>query len=383
MMDDSFKTVYVTIKPEDIEDGESAALVARHIMRKTMPKKDNDDSADLLSLDEIPWLDMFTASMGDLGKSLDNKSRGVATRAKPRAVVKSSSARENRKKNQLDQKKLDFFRLLNKVKSENDWDAEAVIGMLDETPVLAKKKYLFSAFKEPVMALHYMCAFNAPMECVKKCYRQHPDALHDASPSLGTPLHYACHYNVSNRIVRYLASRDLPALVVVNRGKRTPLHTAVAQQSDTDLVVLLTEACPEAAAIMDKDNMTPLDLAVSLPNPNLAVVEDLTEVNPLAIASALPKAILNDAVEYKILKDMMLSNPKALCTPDKNKDLPLHNLVKANRSYKEIKFCMLKYPQATHATNGQGMTPFGLAKSMQLDDDLIDLLKPNDDYLFG
>lgn len=375
--EDEFKTVYVTIQPSEID-------TTKPLRFSTMDKNANKEEGDTeLEFDEIPWLDMssnmldFSASMGDLSKKFSKRT------TKPPGIKKSASDRQHRTKdNEKQKKKLDFFRLLNGVKSPQDWNAAAVLEMLEETPSLAKKKYLFAAFQEPVMALHCLCALNAPIECVKKCFKLYTNALHDASPSIGTPLHYACYYNASSRIVRYLASRDRSALKIVNRGKRTPLHTAVAQHSNAELVVLLTEACPDATTMTDKDDMTPLDLAVSIPNPDLVVVEDLTEVNPTAISHSLHKAIMNDTVGIDILKDMMMSNPKALSTRDKNKNLPLHLMVKTKRSYKEMKLCMKHHPKATHEANGEGMTPYQLAKSMDIDDAIVDLIQPKDEYLF-
>jgi ankyrin repeat protein len=300
---------------------------------------------------------------------------------------RNSSYHQNSQDDPMKMLKIEFYKLLN-VRDPEDgcsgFNVSKVNKMMDDLPQLCKDKYLFSAFNEPITALHMLCAVDAPLSSIRRCYKHNPNAVYDASSAMGSPLHYACWFNVSTKTIRYIASKDLESLQVKNRAKRTPLHLACLRQADQDLIILLTEACPEAAAMLDKDGMSPLHLACDTEKPRLAVIEDLTEVNPQVLetqAGTGSKTPLHLALErdagLDILKDMILSNPKALKCQDASGNTPLHVACARSASYKELKVLLRKYPKSAQKLNFKGETPIAIAKAKQLGDDILKLLQPH------
>jgi ankyrin repeat protein len=189
----------------------------------------------------------------------------------------------------------------------------------------------------------------------------------------------------------------------------------------SEIVIFLTEKCPAAAKLVDKKGMTPLHLAVSVDDPQLAVVEDLTEVKPEAgvmqakdgswpLWTALPKSnpcilkdlivsnpesakLLDEAtgatvlhraieldVELSIIKDLIKVFPRALEMPDKDGRIPLFAALEAeNPRYDVVKVLVQKYPEAVELTNAEGKTPHELSVLLNLDKEITKFLNPYED----
>jgi hypothetical protein len=85
----------------------------------------------------------------------------------------------------------------------------------------------------------------------------------------------------------------MDALQLPNQAdKHTPLHLAVLYEADSETCFFLTDRCAKAAQAIDKDGNTPLHLACSGEEPELEVIEDLTEVR--AISKACWKVLQNE-----------------------------------------------------------------------------------------
>lgn len=392
-MDESLRTVYFTIQPSELTRGESARDLAKRI------SKERRSSASDLDIDGLPWLDISSSgaldfydprmnqSVNDLFWEEDqtaiSRKKNEAKKKKKEKLARNKAANSKpdvaSKKKELKQK---FFKLLRSVSAGEKLDSKEIISMMNEEPSVTRSKYLLSCFPEPVMALHFLSAFNAPLECIQKCYRLNPEALSDATSSVGTPFHLACNRKVALRVIRYFASQDADALLVVNHTKRTPLHVAVASGADVELVALLTEACPEAAALADIAGRTPLDLAVADREPDIDVIEDLISVYPKALAQgALHSAARNISLGTEILKMLVLKWPKALKTVDDGENTPVHAAVLSKRPYKDLKVMAKKYPKGLHRVNEDGETAFQVAKRLGLSDDVLAVLRPNNDDL--
>lgn len=181
-------------------------------------------------------------------------------------------------------------------------------------------------------------------------------------------------------------------LCKTNRSKRTPLHLACMidvtnnntdSENDTvELIQLLTSACANAAMVVDKEGMTPLHYAVKCTTPNIAIVEDLTEVAPMAglqLSTSVNDphqyipimiAIMNPNTTSNIIQDLIVSCPKVLQMIEPvTGNTPLHMAVQQQRPVTEIKLMIQMYPQALAIKNIKGRTPYKLAKSInkQLD----------------
>lgn len=394
MEDESLRTVYVTINPFQLERGESF----RDASRRLGLEKANSTPG---LLDEVPWLDVSSSTemgfvdagrlhqshgglcfLNDDDSSPGKKAKKETSKKKRQNQLLDSPPKDSKKTEQNNRKKqvkLEMFKLLNAAAGGEKLNSIKLLRLMNEEPACTKSKYLLSSFPEPVRPLHFLSAFNAPLECIQKCYKLNPDALRDSSSSSGTPFHLACNGKVAIKVSRYFASQDADSLLLLNHAKRTPLHMAVLSNADSELVALLTEACPKAAELKDLTGSTPLDLAVSAKEPDIDVIEDLISVYPDAICQgALHSAIANIALSADILKMLMLKRPKCLKYVDDDGNTPFHFAALHKRSYKEIKVMARKYPKGLHKLNGEGETAHKIAKRLGLDSEIISLLRPND-----
>jgi len=416
----AYKTVYLTVDPDEWEKQKNPIrqYVSKALSTDTSgigggsfreggtQGKDASDarlkravrkslSCDMILLDGgVPWQSVVGKEQADALLSKRKASKKAASSGSLGAHTKASAKKKEDKKpkkkeDPSKQAKIAFYKILNAHKPEkghdkDKFDAHEVCKMMDKLPVLAKEKYLFSAFHEPITALHMLCAIDAPLQCIKKCYKHNPDAVHDTSSTIGSPLHYACWFNAGVESVRYIASKDTPALLLRNRAKRTALHLACFRQTDSDLVVLLTAAAPEAAGIQDNHGKTPLHLACAAKHPDLETVEDLTEVCPEALclhddetgATPLHVALANKKCDVDIIKDLVASNNKALKAVDQDGRIPLHVAVENNASIKVIKVLIKKHAKTLAIQNNNGETAHRIAKSMGQEKEILKLLKP-------
>lgn len=416
----TYKTVYVNVDPDEWEKKkdpvrdyvQNTLLSSRNIgadddnkpgtnsesrIRRAVQRSLSCDLA--LPSDCVPWQSVVGGEQADELLKQNRKQEKRAQLKKRHSSLGDFEGKHKReealkgKKKEKDpnrETKIAFFRLLNNPAPEKGccketFDPHKVCKMMDKLHVLAKDKFAFTAFHEPITALHMLCASNAPLQCIKKCYKLNPAALHDTSSALGSPLHYACSYNASVETVRYLASKDTPALLLLNRAKRTALHVAcAAKKPNCDLVVLLTAAAGEAAERQDNHGLTPLHLICSAKRPALEIVEDLTEVGPKAVclqdeergATPLHMVLEKKKCDLDIVKDMIGSNPVVLTVADNYGRLPLHLAVKAEIDAKVIKVMVKKYPGSKSVEAEEGETPYQIARAMHQEKEVLKLLRP-------
>jgi ankyrin repeat protein len=299
-------------------------------------------------------------------------------------------------------------------------DEGRVIALIKEHPDLCQNLYRFEAFpKDLLHPFHMMCAMNASCTLINACYKACEAALFHDDSVLGAPIHYAVTFNAGFELIRWLVKKDLDALQVQNREYMTPLHLACLYEANAETVAFLTDRCAMAALLIDKDGMTPLHLACSVEEPQLAVTEDLTEVNaqacamqskdgstPLTLAMKVgadaavlkdlivsnPQAValsyddrtgtsLHKAIKYgvdlSVLKDLIRADPQALEVPDvKSGNLPVHLAAKCKCNIKVFELLARKYPEGLEQTNKAGQTPTDYAAANKLDDEIVQFLNP-------
>lgn len=149
----------------------------------------------------------------------------------------------------------------------------------------------------------------------------------------------------------------------------------------SEVAVFLTEKCSAAAKLTDTLGMTPLHLAVSVDDPQLAVVEDLTEVKAEAgIIRAKDGSwplwtAINNKVHGSILKDLIVSNPESAKLMDNSTgSTPLHRAVELNLPLSVVKDLIKVYPQALEITNGDDRIPLHVAMECKPTFEVIKLL---------
>lgn len=388
MMGSEFKTVYVTIDPRELAvTNETASEFSRRRVSEIEGSGDKlHESCPVFPLDDIVGLDSprVTKESRDKRKAPSRVNSDKLVDHKGKARTGSSRGASNRSKssNKSDEgadQKIKFFKLLNTkepAKGVSEDKLEKAMAILENVPSISQDKLLFTAFDEPITALHMLCALRAPLQYIRECYKMNPEALHDASSHIGTPLHYACWFNASPKVVRYLVSKDIEAIKIKNRAKRTALHIACLRHGNPEMVILLTEAYPEAAEQKDKAGLLPLDIACASNKPKIAIVEDLTEVYPDAVAEgALHLALANKVVGKDILEDLVVSNPKALKVQDEEGRTPLHIGVMVRRKADDLKLLLSSYPKAKSLKNKKGETPLDLAVSLKRNHHILDLLE--------
>lgn len=391
---ESFKSVYITIQPEEYDVGLERA---KRAIRMCL-------SADLgLPSDAVPWhnavIDGADAILQKLAASKKKAKEEAAKGGPTEKTLANKLKPKKRVATTHQQLKMDFYKLIN-VRDPSDgcsgFNVSKTNKMMEQLPSLTTEKYLFTAFAEPITALHMLCAMDAPLSCIKRCLQHNIAAVDDNSSAIGSPLHYACWFRASTKTVRYICTQvdNVEAVLSMpNRSKRTPLHLACLARAH-HLVPLLTSAGPAATKVTDKDGMTPLHLALTVEKPALSVIEDLTEVCPEACSVQLPAgkcgstplhlAVANPDVGLDILRDLAASHPRALKLLDAAGNTPLHAAVLAAANgvvvgpavEVELKLLLKRHPQAARVKNGKGETPYKMAKAAKLDKDILRMLKP-------
>jgi ankyrin repeat protein len=395
-IEDSVKSIYITIDPNEYDAGMER-------MRRAVRRCKSVDDIGYLDLDDnddflVPWYSVADDQTAVSAiKALQRKASTSPMKARrseeESMAANSSKSTKGKKKSDPHAKiKSDFFQMLNIKDPSNGcsgFNVSKVNKMLDTLPVLACTKYLFGAFTEPVTALHMLCAMDAPLSCIKRCYTHNKAAIYDTSSLLGSPLHYACYYNSNIKIIRYICHQELDnnidaVLCKTNRSKRTPLHLACMISSNKDsnydnveLVQLLTSACANAALVVDKEGMTPLHYAVKCSKPSITIIEDLTEVAPTAGLklstslndqhqyTPLMMALMNPSITTSMVQDLIVCCPKVLQIIEPvTGNTPLHIAVQRQRPLQEIRLMVKIYPKALTIKNTKGRIPYKLAKSL-------------------
>jgi len=177
---------------------------------------------------------------------------------------------------------IQFFHLLNhKPYKRNDkLDQDAIVNMIKEHPDFCQQVFRFEAFhKDLLHPLHMLAAMNADLATLRLCLKHCEAALFYDQTSLGAPLHYAVTFNAAFDTIRWLVKKDSDAVMLPNTAdQHTPLHLAVLFEADAETIFFLTDRCSKAAGLVDSKGNTPLHLACSGEEPELEVIEDLTEV---------------------------------------------------------------------------------------------------------
>jgi ankyrin repeat protein len=318
-----------------------------------------------------------------------------------------------------------FYNLLNrnpKKKKSDKLDEPRVLQFMKEYPDFCSDLFRFEAFHTDLIhPLHMLCALGASPALLRSCLNCSEAALFHDESALGAPIHYALNCRAPFEVVRWLVKKDIDALQIQNDSKgQLPLHVAVSCMATTETVAFLTDRCAAAALQADNDGMTPLHLACSVDKPVLAIVEDLTEVGPQAgeILSKDQETPLLVAIrlqaDHAILKDLIISHPKAACIPDGVGLLPLHCAIKHNAPYEVVrdlvrahpdgvrtwdnkknknlpvhmavlckcndfdiyKLLARKYPDSLEMANTAGHTPHQYAALQKLDGQIVEFLNP-------
>ena len=210
-IEDSVKSIYITIDPNEYDAG-----VER--LRRAFRRTKSVDDIGYLDLDDnddflVPWYSVaddqtaVSAIQAMQRKASTSPMKSRRSEDESNAAHSAKPTKEKKKADPNAKIKTDFFQMLNVKDPSNGcsgFNVSKVNKMLDKLPALACTKYLFGAFTEPVTALHMLCAMDAPLSCIKRCYTHNKAAVYDTSSLLGSPLHYACYYNSNIKIIRYI-----------------------------------------------------------------------------------------------------------------------------------------------------------------------------------
>jgi hypothetical protein len=149
---------------------------------------------------------------------------GASTGAEQREVL-SNTMQSTEFHEEIFQKSV-FVNLLNL----DPWDKTSklnesqIVHVIDNCPAFCSVKYTFEGFHGSLFPLSALCALDASISTIKKCYQAFPDAITKADAWVGTSLHYACSYHASLDVVEFLAKKNPLALKSVNQFHRLPLH---------------------------------------------------------------------------------------------------------------------------------------------------------------
>lgn len=179
--------------------------------------------------------------------------------------------------------KVKFFALLNRkpYKPSEKVNEEEIVEMMKEHPDFCRDVYRFEAFhRDLIHPLHMLSALSVDVSTIRLCFKNCEAAMLYDESSLGSPIHYAVAFNANFELIRWLVKKDLDALELANNpDKHTPLHLACLYEADAETIFFLTDRFAQAAKLQDRDGNTPLHLVCSGEEPELEVVEDLTEVS--------------------------------------------------------------------------------------------------------
>lgn len=328
-----------------------------------------------------------------------------------------------------------FYKLLNlkPYKQPNKFDESKVMQMMKDFPELCVEVYRFEAFVQSLIhPLHMLCALNASVNAIKLCIKCCQAALYHDYSAIGAPIHYACMYNCNFESIRYLVKKDCDALELPNNDQgMTPLHLAIQYEADFTTIAFLTDRCAAAANMVDQEyGMTPLHFAVTVAEPQLQVIEDLTEVCPaacelicqkgftpllLGIYRNIDDAILRDLIvsnpksvsiqiaspnqshrivttlrlaiekknNIKVIKDLIRADPMLVQVVDDYGNLPVHTAVEVRSTDMELyQLLASRYPDGLEIENLDGLTPYQLAQQKLLQyPDIVEYLNPYEEIV--
>ena len=328
-----------------------------------------------------------------------------------------------------------FYKLLNlkPYKEPNKYDEPKVMKMMKDFPELCVEVYRYEAFVQNLIhPLHMLCALNASVNAIKLCIKCCQAALYYDYSAIGAPIHYACMYNTNFETIRYLVKKDCDALELPNTDQgMTPLHLAIQYEADFPTVAFLTDRCAVAATMEDHENrMTPLHYAVTVAEPQLQIVEDLTEVCPeaceqicqkgftpllLGIYRNIDDAILRDLIvsnpksvsiqiaspnnsdrivttlrlaiekknNIKVITDLIRADPSLVQVVDDYGNLPVHTAVEVRNTDMELyQLLASRYSDGLEVENLDGLTPYQLAQQKLLQyPDIVEFLNPYEEII--
>ena len=328
-----------------------------------------------------------------------------------------------------------FYKLLNlkPYKLPNKFDEPKVMKMMKDFPELCAEVYRYEAFVQNLIhPLHMLCALNASVGAIKLCIKCCQAALYYDYSAIGAPIHYACMYNANFETIRYLVKKDGDALELPNNDDgMTPLHLAIQYEADFPTVAFLTDRCPTAASMVDHEHgMTPLHFATTVAEPQLQIIEDLTEVCPVACEQICQKgftplllgiyrnvddAILRDLIvsnpksvsikivshdksdrivtalrlaiekknNIKVIRDLIRADPSLVQIVDDHGNLPVHTAVEVRHTDMELYSLLAsRYPDGLEVENLDGLTPYQLAqKKLVQYPNIVEYLNPYEEIV--
>lgn len=274
--------------------------------------------------------------------------------------------------------KVKFYALLNRkpYKDDEKLDEEALVEMMKKNPDFCQSLYRFEAFHQDLIhPLHMLAALSADVATIRTCFKYCEAAMFYDESSLGSPIHYAVTFNASFEIIRWLVKKDMDALLLPNKDKQTPLHLACLYEADSETCFFLTDRCAKAAQAQDKEGNTPLHLACSGEEPDLEIVEDLTEVRrKLTIAYiVIGTRKCRLVFFYSRLTIITTHSPITQVFPGaglikaENGKTPLMLAIGAEAETPILRDLICSCPEAAGVANRNGSTPLHLALRRKCD----------------
>ena len=177
---------------------------------------------------------------------------------------------------------------------------------------------------------------------------------------------------------------------MTNKAGRTPLHWACAAATPRLAVVEdLTEVDPGACGVRDQHGLgrTPLLVALGNAAASPEILHNLIASNPGAAAlrslrdleTPLHTAVARPDLTVAVMKDLVRAYPQALQMKDGRGRIPLHAALDAGAPSPICKGLVKKWPFSVEVRNEKGEIPHAAAKRLKLDKELIEFLYPYED----
>jgi len=275
--------------------------------------------------------------------------------------------------------------LLNHDPYEKNYDDEVTRNFLSQHPDLCEKKYRFDISPEEIYPLSMLSALGASSATLKVCYKAYKDALLFNDQWIGTALHYACAYRAPMEVLKFLHSKDEDEEMIeaLNQRKRLPMHIACMLKTPLENIEFLIKENKSSLSQQDVDGMTPLHFACNRTDPQLEVIELLTSKNKKACVMQNNKGCtpLHLAVQHgtptDVLECLLVANDKAFSISDKAGNLPVHTALHVNADRKIVQFVVWNYSEGLAVYNDKDERPIDMAKRIyKKDKELHEILEP-------
>lgn len=199
-----------------------------------------------------------------------------------------------------------------KAQNQNDGglNFEEISTIVQDCPGVCRVKFdlPFDGKKHNVYPLFSLVAHGAPLELVEKVFTENPFMFLDTRDIYGqTVMHYALRFNPPDiKTLHYLIHRSPHSLDAWDKQKRSPLHTACAHASwATDVVEFIIRESPKhVLAVPDKEGNLPMHLALNGMECSYAIVKNLTDRYPEALAARTA----NNQLPIQLAQEKTLDN---------------------------------------------------------------------------